>query len=347
MGKTAPLTVLAAFISDQRRLVLIKDTSEVQMTKPNLVRFEERRERPRRARRDDSGACFEGDDQPTMLSEKAEPVFGRVAASPQELQISGDGAPLSPFAPVLEQPWASVGGISLAMFSDPAASASETSFGSINLTVSLEGSFDNYQPAGLHDDRQWLWVGNQLSPRRLTARTSPPKGEFWEQPAMQQLAIAELDQTVKEFRIDTSREYLTGYSMGAADSYRIAYKWPDRFAAIATGAGTVQPIPASLGPDRAKIDEHTNPFTVEPEPFSALATRIKVVPTWVFHGDADTVVSIEQSRRLVAALRAAGATVRYTEMSATGHNDGVDKMYGNVELITWLLAQRRRAKALQ
>src|SRR5262249_24825607 len=166
-----------------------------------------------------------------------------------------------------------------------------------------------------------------------------PKDEFWEQPSMQQLAIAELDQTVKEFRIDTSREYLTGYSMGAAGSYRIAYKWPDRFAAFATGAGTVQPIPASLGADRAKIDQRTNAFTVEQDPFSALATRSKDVPTWVFHGNADTVVSIEQSRLLVAALRAAGATVRYTEMPATTHNEGADKMYGNVELITWLLTQ--------
>jgi predicted peptidase len=171
------------------------------------------------------------------------------------------------------------------------------------------------------------------------------KGEFWERPLMQQLAIAELDQTAREFRIDTSREYLTGYSMGAAGSYRIAYKWPDRFTAIATGAGTVQPIPASLGADRAKIDEGTNPFTVEPDPFSALATRIKGVPTWIFHGDTDTVVSIEQSRQLVAALRAVGATVRYTEMPATTHSDGVDKMYGNVELITWLLAQRRQPRS--
>jgi len=174
-----------------------------------------------------------------------------------------------------------------------------------------------------------------------------PKGEFWEQPSMQQLAIAELDQTVKEFRIDTSREYLTGYSMGAAGSYRIAYKWPERFAALATGAGTVQPIPASLGPDRARIDERTNPFTVEPDPFAALAKRIKGVPTWVFHGDADTTVSIEQSRLLVAALRAAGATVRYTEMSATTHGGGVDKMYSNVEIITWLLAQRRPTNVSQ
>jgi hypothetical protein len=34
------------------------------------------------------------------------------------------------------------------MFSDPVASASETSFGSINLTVSLEGSFDNISLLG-------------------------------------------------------------------------------------------------------------------------------------------------------------------------------------------------------
>jgi pilus assembly protein CpaF len=43
-GKTTLLTALAAFISDDDRVVLIEDTSEVQMGKPNLVRFEARRE---------------------------------------------------------------------------------------------------------------------------------------------------------------------------------------------------------------------------------------------------------------------------------------------------------------
>ncbi|HXJ43291.1 MAG TPA: ATPase, T2SS/T4P/T4SS family [Bryobacteraceae bacterium] len=43
-GKTTLLTALAAFISDLDRVVLIEDTSEVQMIKPNLVRFEARRE---------------------------------------------------------------------------------------------------------------------------------------------------------------------------------------------------------------------------------------------------------------------------------------------------------------
>jgi pilus assembly protein CpaF len=43
-GKTTLLTALGAFISDQDRVVLIEDTSEVQMIKPNLVRFEARRQ---------------------------------------------------------------------------------------------------------------------------------------------------------------------------------------------------------------------------------------------------------------------------------------------------------------
>ena len=45
-GKTTLLTALAAFISDRDRVVLIEDTSEIQITKPNLVRFEARREQP-------------------------------------------------------------------------------------------------------------------------------------------------------------------------------------------------------------------------------------------------------------------------------------------------------------
>jgi pilus assembly protein CpaF len=45
-GKTTFLTALAAFIPDQDRVVLIEDTSEIQMSKPNLVRFEARREQP-------------------------------------------------------------------------------------------------------------------------------------------------------------------------------------------------------------------------------------------------------------------------------------------------------------
>src|SRR6266853_5522385 len=38
-GKTTLLTSLARFISDEDRILLIEDTSEIQLHKPNLVRF--------------------------------------------------------------------------------------------------------------------------------------------------------------------------------------------------------------------------------------------------------------------------------------------------------------------
>lgn len=43
-GKTTLLNILAGFIPDAERIVLIEDTAEIQVQKPNLVRFEARRE---------------------------------------------------------------------------------------------------------------------------------------------------------------------------------------------------------------------------------------------------------------------------------------------------------------
>ena len=45
-GKTTLLNALAVSIADQERIVIIEDTAEIQLEKPNLVRFEARREQP-------------------------------------------------------------------------------------------------------------------------------------------------------------------------------------------------------------------------------------------------------------------------------------------------------------
>jgi len=45
-GKTTLLNALAAFIPEDERLIVIEDTSEIQIDKPNLVRFEERKQQP-------------------------------------------------------------------------------------------------------------------------------------------------------------------------------------------------------------------------------------------------------------------------------------------------------------
>jgi len=46
----------------------------------------------------------------------------------------------------------------------------------------------------------------------------------------------------------------------------------------------------------------------------------RATPFLVVHGEQDDVVPIEQSRRLVAALHAAGVEVRYVELASTGHD---------------------------
>ena len=45
-GKTTVLNALTTFIRDDERVVVIEDTSELQIVKPNLVRLEARREQP-------------------------------------------------------------------------------------------------------------------------------------------------------------------------------------------------------------------------------------------------------------------------------------------------------------
>ena len=77
-------------------------------------------------------------------------------------------------------------------------------------------------------------------------------GTRWFYPQMQQMAMEELQRFVAEFSVDTTRLYLHGYSMGATGSYRLAYKFPDRFAAVVTVAGRVQPGVGYTADDRSR-----------------------------------------------------------------------------------------------
>jgi predicted peptidase len=242
--------------------------------------------------------------------------------------------------------------------------------GFLDRSVTVDGNTYRYQvyvPANYTASKQWPMIvylhGNGSQGSEGTLQTQQGMGdmvrlhrdavpaivvfpqaapsEFWEQPPMQKLVIAELDATEKEFRIDSARDYLTGFSMGAAGAYRLAYKWPDRFAALVTDAGTVEPVPARGAPDRPDIDKRANPFTADADAFMALATHIKHLPIWIFHGDSDAVVPVEQSQRLAAALKTVSADVRFTEIPGVGHVDGAERVFRSVEIVNWLLLQHR------
>jgi predicted peptidase len=145
-------------------------------------------------------------------------------------------------------------------------------------------------------------------------------------------AMAALDAVMAEYSTDPDRVYLTGISMGGNGSWYLAYRHPDRFAAVVPICGWVESHPRfSAGQVVPSQDG---------EPFQALARRLTGLPIWIFHGDADAAVPVEQSRRAAAALEAAGADVRYTELPGVGHNSW-DPAYQSPELSRWLFQQRR------
>jgi predicted peptidase len=75
------------------------------------------------------------------------------------------------------------------------------------------------------------------------------------------------------------------------------------------------------------------------DPYADTADKVKAVPTWVFHGAADPVVPVSESRKMVEALKAAGADVKYTEYHGIGHNSW-DRAYAERDLIPWIFSQR-------
>ncbi len=143
------------------------------------------------------------------------------------------------------------------------------------------------------------------------------------------VAIAALDATASAFSTDSDRVYLTGLSLGGNGTWVLGSRHADRFAALVAVCGFVD-----LGP-------RIEPFLPDADdPFAEVAEAIADVPVWIWYGDADVVVPVEQSRKMAAALEAAGADVRYTELERVNHN-AWDPAYGDEALATWLFAQRR------
>ena len=61
---------------------------------------------------------------------------------------------------------------------------------------------------------------------------------------------------------------------------------------------------------------------------------------WTFHGDADPRVPVENTRRMLAALRDAGGRPRYTEYPGVKHDSWVDA-YLEPNMQHWLFEQSR------
>ena len=123
---------------------------------------------------------------------------------------------------------------------------------------------------------------------------------------------AALDAAVETYRVDESRVYVTGLSMGGFGTWEAIERMPERFAAAVAVCGGGNPI--------------------------GLAAA-RGVPVWAFHGSADPVVPLAATVVMVNALEAAGGDVRLTVYPGVGH-DSWTQTYADPEVYEWLLSHR-------
>ncbi len=195
-----------------------------------------------------------------------------------------------------------------------------------------------YGSDGMIQTRGALARAIREHPDRIPAIVIFPQAKVDHTPGWQgqggRAALAAVDRAIEEFNGDPSRVYLTGYSAGGNGTWYLAAHHPEKFAAVVAICGFVDqftgktsgvPYPAVLpGAD----------------PYTAVAGRVAKLPIWIFHGDADRNVSVDESRRMFAALKAAGANVQYTELPGVDHN-AWDPAYSRADLFQWLFQQRR------
>lgn len=161
------------------------------------------------------------------------------------------------------------------------------------------------------------------------------KDTWWLQQQAEAVVLASLTAATKEFHGDANRTYLTGLSMGGYGSWYLAAKYPGKFAAIAPICGGVV-LPEHVRATQPEIVKLALPD--DPKSYQQVAEKIGKTPVWIFHGAEDPTVSVEESRRMNAALKAAGGDVKYTEYPGVAH-DSWNKAYAEPELTTWMFSK--------
>ncbi|RYG40783.1 MAG: hypothetical protein EOO01_26580 [Chitinophagaceae bacterium] len=117
----------------------------------------------------------------------------------------------------------------------------------------------------------------------------------------------------EKYKVDKSRIYLTGLSMGGYGSWKFASTFPGEFAAI---------IPICGGGD------------------TATAWKLRHIAVWAFHGAKDDVVLPEESKRMVKAVRYTNPSARLTIYPEANHNSWTEA-YNTDSLYEWMLSKKK------
>jgi poly(3-hydroxybutyrate) depolymerase len=127
-----------------------------------------------------------------------------------------------------------------------------------------------------------------------------------------------MDDVARAYSVDPDRVHLTGLSMGGGGTWQIGLRYPDRFASLtpvcAVASLNMFPWAAAIGPLDKELGELTSAMAVAEN-----AANLRV---FIFHGDEDPAVAVEQSRRMVEIYKGLGwldKSVHYFELPGVHH----------------------------
>ena len=139
-------------------------------------------------------------------------------------------------------------------------------------------------PLGYRVDGYYGWTLPSPSGNQVTRR----------QTELSERDVMEVLRRVRDgYKIDPTRIYLMGHSMGGIGTWAIAAKYPDIWAAIAPFSGLASP---------------------------ATVAQMRQLPEYVVHGDADPTVNVSGSRNMVAEMQKLGVEVKYVEVPGGDHS---------------------------
>ncbi|PZR24907.1 MAG: phospholipase [Citrobacter freundii] len=151
----------------------------------------------------------------------------------------------------------------------------------------------------------WTNFGSDRSATTAPMTAEPAKS--------MELLLALIKKIKAEGRIDTSRIYITGLSMGGFGTFDAIEREPGLFAAA---------VPVCGGGDPAK------------------AASLAKLPMWIFTGSEDPTVNPEYSLNMLQALWKAGARPGFTMLPEVGHFSWLGA-YTDPLMIEWLFRQHK------
>jgi len=140
-----------------------------------------------------------------------------------------------------------------------------------------------------------------------------PEGRYW---STENWFDSLYNEVTLNYRIDKSRVYVTGISMGGYGTYITALDHPEKIAAI---------VPLCGGINDGDI------FRI---------CTLKNIPILTFHGTADDAISIHETERIEESLKKCNGDITFHRLEGEGH--GIQYLYETKpEIYEWLLRQSK------